>query len=80
MDANATIQKYFQNNHSVIEKRIIDLVREMVKQRTVNVVPEKLSEHPYLKFRGEEYRVAEIAKGEFDRIGIPFDEFARNDP
>lgn len=77
MDANATIQKYFQNNHSVIEKRIIDLVREMVKQRTVNVVPEKLSEHPYLQFRGEEYRVAEIVKGEFDRIGIPFDEFAR---
>lgn len=77
MDTKSAIKKYFQANHPTIENRIIELVREMVKQRTVNVVPEKLSEHPYLKFRGEEYRVAEIVKREFDRIGIPFDEFAR---
>ncbi|MCU0646313.1 MAG: ArgE/DapE family deacylase [bacterium] len=77
MDAKAAIKNYFHKNYSKIENRIIELVREMVKQRTVNVVPEKLPEHPYLKFRGEEYRVAEIVKREFDRIGVPFDEFAR---
>ena len=77
MDTKATIKNYFHNHHTAIENRIIELVREMVKQKTVNVVPEKLAELPYLKFRGEEYRVAEIVKREFDRIGIPFDEFAR---
>ncbi len=79
MDVTSTIQKYFQNNHPVIEQRIIDLVREMVRQKTVNVISEKLPEHPYLKFRGEEYRVAEIVKREFDRSGIVYDEFSRTD-
>lgn len=77
MDANATIQKYFETNHSVIEKRIIDLLREMVRQKTVNVISEKLPEHPYLQFRGEEYRVAEIVSRELAHSGIPFEEFSR---
>jgi succinyl-diaminopimelate desuccinylase len=77
MEAKTKIKKYFQDHKSAIENHIIELVRDMVKQKTVNVISEKLPEHPYLKFRGEEYRVAEIVKREFDRIGIPYDEFAR---
>lgn len=77
MNAKAIINNYFHDHQIVIKNHIIELVRETVKERTVNVVPEKLAEHPYLKIRGEEYRVAEIVKREFDRIGIPFDEFAR---
>jgi len=42
-----------------------DLLAEMVRQKTVNVVSEKLTEHPYLEERGEEYRVADIVKREF---------------
>lgn len=77
MNAKAKIKKYFQDNQMAIESRIIELVKIMVKEKTVNVISEKLPEHPYLKCRGEEYRVAEIVKREFDRIGIPFNEFAR---
>ena len=77
MDAKSKIKKYFQEHKTAIENQIIELVREMVKQKTVNVISEKLPEHPYLKFRGEEYRVAEIVKREFDRISISFEEFVR---
>jgi succinyl-diaminopimelate desuccinylase len=77
MDSEATIKKYFQEHKTAIESRIIEFVKIMVKERTVNVISEKLPEHPYLKFRGEEYRVVEIVKQEFDRIGIHFNEFAR---
>ena len=60
-----------------MKDQIVELVREMVKEKTVNVVSEKLSEHPYLKIRGEEYRVARIVKREFEKNGIHYEEFAR---
>lgn len=77
MELREKINRYFQDHREAIEQRLIELVTEMVKQRTVNVIPEKLPEHPYLKVRGEEYRVAEIVKRELARSGIQFDEFAR---
>lgn len=77
MENKAKIKKYFQDHQTAIENHIIELVREMVKEKTVNVISEKLPEYPYLKFRGEEYRVAEIVKREFERIGVPYSEFAR---
>jgi len=77
MNPPEAIRRYFQHHASKLEKQLIDLVTEMVRQRTVNVIPEKLSEHPYLKVRGEEYRMAEIVKREFARLSISFDEFAR---
>ncbi|MDZ7330529.1 MAG: ArgE/DapE family deacylase [candidate division KSB1 bacterium] len=77
MNLHRKINQYFQDHRKAIEQRIIELVTEMVRQRTVNVIPEKLPEHPYLRVRGEEYRVAEIVKRELSRLGIPFDEFAR---
>lgn len=77
MELKAKVKEYFQNNPDEIKKRIVDLVTAMVKEKTVNVVSEKLNEFPFLKFRGEEYRVAEIVKKEFEQIGIPFEEFAR---
>lgn len=77
MDTKTTIKKYFNDFQQEIRNRLIDLVREMVEQKTVNVISEKLPEHPYLKFRGEEYKVANIVKREFNQIHIPYDEFAR---
>lgn len=71
------IRNYFKENKNQIRERIISLTTEMVKEKTVNVVSEKLPEFPFLKIRGEEYRVAEIVKRELDKTGIPFDEFAR---
>ena len=77
MDTKERIKKHFKENEEKIREKIVSLVKEMVKEKTVNVVSEKLSEHPYLKFRGEEYRVANIVKREFDEYNIPYDEFAR---
>ncbi|BBB33333.1 succinyl-diaminopimelate desuccinylase [Thermotomaculum hydrothermale] len=77
MDEKAKIKAYFKENEGKIRDKIVSLVREMVKEKTVNVVSEKLSEHPYLKFRGEEYRVGNIVKREFEEHNIPYDEFAR---
>lgn len=77
MNASVTIKQYFQDHKTTIESHIIELVREMVKEKTVNIISEKLPEHPYLKFRGEEYRVANIVRRELDRIGVPYREFAR---
>lgn len=77
METKEKIKRYFKENQGELKDHLIELVREMVKEKTVNVVSEKLSEHPYLKIRGEEYRVAKIVKREFEKIDIPYDEFAR---
>jgi len=77
MDARATIRAYFRDNRERIRKTIVDLTTEMCREKTVNVVSEKLSEHPYLKIRGEEYRVGMIVKRVLDEMGIPYSEHAR---
>ena len=71
------IRSYFKENYEQLKDAIINLTIEMCREKTVNVVSEKLSEHPYLKIRGEEYRVAEIVKREFDSLGIPYEEYSR---
>ncbi len=77
MDLKATLKQYFKDHADEIRQRVMDLTTEMCKEKTVNVVSEKLPEHPYLKIRGEEWRVAEIVKRELDKMGVPYDEFAR---
>jgi succinyl-diaminopimelate desuccinylase len=71
------VRNYFKNNREKIRESIIALTKEMVREKTVNVVSEKLTEFPYLKIRGEEYRVGEIVKRELNVAGIKFEEFAR---
>ncbi len=77
MENRSAVKHYFQENRDALEAWVVDITREMVRERTVNVVSEKLAEHPYLKIRGEEYRVAKIVEREFNRIGIPHRFFAR---
>ena len=77
MDPKASLKQYFQEHSDEIRQRIVDLTTEMCREKTVNVVSEKLPEHPYLKIRGEEWRVAKIVKRELDKMGVPYTEFAR---
>ncbi|OGU57549.1 MAG: hypothetical protein A2V66_11120 [Ignavibacteria bacterium RBG_13_36_8] len=77
MNLKLLVTEYFRNNSEEVKKRIVDLVKVMVKEKTINVVSEKLNQFPSLKFRGEEYKVANIVKQEFDKIGIPYEEFSR---
>lgn len=77
MDGKAALKRYFEKNRDRVAKRIVDLTCEMVRQKTINVVSEKLSDHPELEFRGEEYRVADIVTREFDEWGIPYSVHSR---
>jgi len=77
MDLKALVKNYFKENSAEIRQKIVALTTEMCREKTVNVVSEKLAEHPYLKIRGEEYRVAAIVKRELTRVGISFKEYAR---
>jgi len=77
MTARETVRQYFENHRDEIRKTIVDLTREMCAEKTVNVVSEKLPEFPFLKIRGEEYRVAKIVKRAMDEAKIPYNEYAR---
>jgi acetylornithine deacetylase/succinyl-diaminopimelate desuccinylase-like protein len=77
MDTRSAVKHYFQENRDALMAQVVDMIREMVREKTVNVVSEKLAEHPYLKIRGEEFRVAKIVERELGRIGIPHRSFAR---
>lgn len=70
------IKKYFQENKEQLKKEIVSLTTEMVKHKTVNVLAEKLAEHPYMEARGDEYKVANIVERELKKLGIKYDKFA----
>ncbi len=77
MSTKERIIQYFDEHRNEIQQEMVDLTKMMVKEKTVNVVSEKLTEHPYLKFRGEEYRCGNIVKDFMDKYGIEYKEFAR---
>ena len=70
MDRKAKLKAHFEANRDALRRYIVDLTKEMVAQRTVNVVPDKMAEHPYLEIRGEEWRVADIVRRELDAMEI----------
>jgi succinyl-diaminopimelate desuccinylase len=71
------INRYFSENKAFIRKEILRILGEMIPQRTVNVPTSKLGDFDYLKIRGEEWRVADIVKREFEAWNIPFDVFEK---
>ncbi len=73
------IKAYFKENHDAVRTDILELLSEMIAQKTVNVPTEKLGNFDYLKIRGEEWRVGDIVKREFDKWGIPYDEFTKTE-
>lgn len=79
MNHQTKIKNYFKDHRESIKQDIINLTTAMVKEKTVNVVTEKLSEHPYLEFRGEEYRVAKIVKPLLSDLGIEYEEHSRQE-
>lgn len=71
------IRSYFKEFNKEITDSTVEIVSDMVRQKTVNVIPEKMSEHPYLEVRGEEWRVADIIEKWFREWGIGFERFER---
>ncbi|MFW5739290.1 MAG: M20 family metallopeptidase [Myxococcota bacterium] len=77
MTPTSQLQAWFASHRQQVRDDIVRLTKEMVRQKTVNVAPDKLPDHPYLEIRGEEWRVAEIVRRELDTAGIPFTTHAR---
>jgi len=77
MDGKKALKRYFEENREAVARRVVELTSEMVREKTINVVSEKLPEFPELEFRGEEYRVAQIVTRKFDKWGIPHRSHAR---
>jgi acetylornithine deacetylase/succinyl-diaminopimelate desuccinylase family protein len=73
------IDAYFAEHEDVLRQKLIALTKEMCREKTINVPSSKLSEHPFLKIRGEEYKVAAIVKRELSGWNIPFAEYARQE-
>jgi acetylornithine deacetylase/succinyl-diaminopimelate desuccinylase family protein len=78
-DKKAALKAWFDAHRAEIRQRIVDLTLEMVRQPTVNVVPAKMAEHPYLKIRGEEWRVADVVTRELTKAGVRFESHSRQE-
>jgi acetylornithine deacetylase/succinyl-diaminopimelate desuccinylase family protein len=78
-EKKAALKAWFDAHRAEVRQRIVDLTLELVRQRTVNVVPDKMAEHPYLKIRGEEWRVAEIVTRELTRAGVKYESHSRTE-
>jgi succinyl-diaminopimelate desuccinylase len=76
-EMKSKINQYFAGNKDHIRTEILRILKEMVAQKTVNVPTSKLPNFDYLSMRGEEWRVAEIVKREFDAWGIPYKVFEK---
>lgn len=77
MSIHEKIKQYFNNNYEDIKTEVIELVKEFVKEKTVNVPSSQLSSFPFLKNRGEEYKVAEKVKEKLNEYNVNYDEYAR---
>ncbi len=67
------LKKYFEDNRTEIEKYTIEILSDLVKEKSVNVAKVNLAEHPYLTIPGEESKVAKIVAREMDKLGIKYE-------
>jgi len=73
------LKAYFQEHAGELEEELVRLITVLVKERTVNVISEKLPDHPYLSMRGEEYRAAKHVAAKLEALGIPYETFSRQE-
>ncbi|HAZ15011.1 MAG: hypothetical protein A2X86_22015 [Bdellovibrionales bacterium GWA2_49_15] len=69
------LKNYFVTNSNQISEYTVQVLTEMVSQKTVNVPKGNLSEHPYLSIPGGESAVVEIVKRELEKLGIKYEVF-----
>ncbi len=73
------INEYFQSNKETVRSDILRILGEMVAQKTVNVPSAKIPDFDYLNIRGEESKVGDIVKREFDEWNIRYDVFEKTE-
>ena len=71
------ILEYFKNNASMVEDEILSLLGQFIQEKTINLITDQISAYPFLKFRGEEYRVGNIVRERLDQAGISYDVHSR---
>lgn len=76
-EMKAKIKAYFAENRDAILRETLDLLKEMVAEKTVNVPTAKLGNFDYLNIRGEEWKVGKIVEREFKNWDIRYDVFSR---
>lgn len=76
-EMKARIKAYFEENREAVLREILDLLKEMVAEKTVNVPTSKLGNFDYLTIRGEEWKVGDIVEREFKKWNIRYDVFSR---
>lgn len=73
------VDRYFEEHRQELRDEFIRLLRDIVAERTVNVVAEKLADFPYLDERGEETKVANIVREWAGQEGFRTETHARID-
>ena len=67
------LKVYFESRREEITEYTISILKEMVREKTVNAGKDSLKDFPYLTIPGEESKVARIVMRELDKYGIPYD-------
>ena len=81
IDAGALLKKrinqHFDDNKEALIARLAALTGELVRQPTVNVPANRLSEYPYMDIPGQESRVTEILERELDTTKLEYKKYER---
>jgi acetylornithine deacetylase/succinyl-diaminopimelate desuccinylase family protein len=65
------VQDCFHRNQDFVRRRIVEITRELVRQRTVNAGKSRLAEFPYLKVPGQETLACNVVADVLKDWGIP---------
>ncbi|MEQ8167411.1 MAG: ArgE/DapE family deacylase [Candidatus Eremiobacterota bacterium] len=67
------LRAYFEAKREEITEYTINILTDMVREKTVNAGKESLKDFPYLTIPGEESKVSSIVIREFEKMGIPYE-------
>jgi acetylornithine deacetylase/succinyl-diaminopimelate desuccinylase family protein len=69
------IREYFSTHRPEIRKKALDLLKDLVAQKTVNCGNELVPDHPYLSVCGDESKAVEVLREYFNRVNIRYNEY-----
>jgi len=69
------IREYFKNNQNEIRTRLLSILAELIKVKSVNPGNDKVAEYPYLDVAGDESKVVNVLKPYFDEMGFTYETY-----
>lgn len=67
------VRSFFHANRPAIERKIVEITRDLVRVRTVNPGKERLGDFPYLKVSGQETLACDVVAKVLKDWGIPYE-------